>query len=227
MRRKRMTEDVRTLLPDFRYPLEIFFDDNIDSPGIQPLSLCGEENSVHFTAACRTNQFLSRHKVPFKSLMRFLSKWKNPLLIPFADDLDRPLVHVDVVRIELNELSPPHSCAVQQFEDGSIAGTERIAGIGQRHQFFYGEFVEELREPLFNFRRYDIAHRIRGEKFSANSKFKKRTERRNLSDDAFFGHAAVEQNAKKRPDDLLVDVLRMVQRFREFFLEEGLKLVEV
>ena len=46
-----MTEHVRALLPEFRHFLKIFLDDNIDSAGIEPFSLCREENGVHLTAA--------------------------------------------------------------------------------------------------------------------------------------------------------------------------------
>ena len=81
--------------------------------------------------------------------MRFLTKRKNPFLVPLADNFDCSLVHVDVVRVELNEFAPPHSRAVQQFEDCSIAGAEKVIGIGKSHQFFDGEFVEKLRKSLF------------------------------------------------------------------------------
>ena len=45
-----MAQHVRALLPEFRHFLKIFFDDKIDSTGIEPFSLCREEHCVHRTA---------------------------------------------------------------------------------------------------------------------------------------------------------------------------------
>jgi len=189
VRRKRMAQRVRRDVMDRRALFDVLVDHPSDAASRDPSSLIIQEARLHVTISLGT--IAEKHAACFieivhQRLQRRFAEWNYSLLLSFTKHTNESRTKIDILEIDVHELTDTDPGCIKKFTHRTIATSEigvRVGRFDKSDRVFDREMDGKLSlDP----RCRDELGRIRFELSFANEKLKKRPQARELSRDRRF-----------------------------------------